>query len=166
MKRPELCGNVAEFKGQWWVLGWNTSLRLQELRSLPEGTRLDISSPFDLLSSPGSQRVESPEQSARGLKHFSLTAKAWEYVLDSIKKPGKLSVPPQAKAQKTAQLSLWPGLCLCVRLCTANQRDAGTPHWSAFKHKAGRSVGPECNMTQWPRALSLKPTCRHLIGNK
>lgn len=25
-------------------------------------------------------------------------AKAWEYVLDSIKKPGKLSVPPQASA--------------------------------------------------------------------
>lgn len=87
--------------------------------------------------------MENPEQSARCLKHSS-QGKAWEYILDSIKKPGKLSVPPQAKEQKTAQLGLWPGLP-AVRLCTANQRDAGTLQWSAFKHKAGHSVGLECS---------------------
>lgn len=42
-----------------------TTLRLQELRALPEGSRLDIRSPFDLLNPLGSQRAENPEQSAR-----------------------------------------------------------------------------------------------------
>lgn len=42
-----------------------TTPRLQELRALPEGTRLDIRSPFDLLNPLGSQRAEHPEQSAR-----------------------------------------------------------------------------------------------------
>lgn len=53
-----------------------TTLRLQELRALPEGSRLDIRSPFDLLNPLGSQRAENPEQSARSpeLISWSLTA--------------------------------------------------------------------------------------------
>lgn len=41
-----------------------TTPRLHELRALPEGTRLDIRSPFDLLNPLGSQRAESPVSQA------------------------------------------------------------------------------------------------------
>lgn len=63
-----------------------TTPRLQELRTLPEGTRLDIGSPFDLLNPLGSQRAEHPEQSARHPEHISRPITA---------APGTASFSPQ-----------------------------------------------------------------------
>ena len=48
-----------------------TTLRLQELRALLEGTKLDIRSLFDLMNPLGSQRAENPDQSARYPEHIS-----------------------------------------------------------------------------------------------
>lgn len=71
-KRPRVvwdCSRVLPDNEGTWA---ETTLRLQELRALPEGTRLVyMRSPFDLLNPLGSQRAENPEQSARSPEQIS-----------------------------------------------------------------------------------------------
>lgn len=61
------CSRVLGDKEGTWA---ETTPRLRELRALPEGSRRDSRSPFDLLDPLGSQRAENPEQSAWHPEHI------------------------------------------------------------------------------------------------